>query len=67
MFAEFEVRHDQAIFFVTRLEPGTHELRFRFRCVFPGRYTVLSPSSELMYNPAIRGSGQSRIVVIEGS
>ncbi|MDF1663910.1 MAG: alpha-2-macroglobulin family protein, partial [Planctomycetota bacterium] len=59
VFAEFEARHDQGIFFLTDLKAGSHELRFKFKCKFAGRYRVRGARGELMYSPDINGASRS--------
>ncbi|MDF1662653.1 MAG: MG2 domain-containing protein [Planctomycetota bacterium] len=55
VFAKFEARHDQGLFFLTNLKAGTRQLRFRFKCKFAGRYRVSGARGELMYSPDING------------
>ncbi|MDF1667475.1 MAG: hypothetical protein P1V97_37385, partial [Planctomycetota bacterium] len=60
----FEARHDQGIFFLTELKAGAHQLRFKFKCKFAGRYRVRGARGELMYSPDINGCSESKRVRI---
>jgi hypothetical protein len=62
--AAFEERFDKAILFVSRMKAGGHLYRYRIRCDYPGKYSVLPPSAALMYNTNINGGGTSKIVEI---
>ncbi|MBL9088692.1 MAG: hypothetical protein JNM10_16255, partial [Planctomycetia bacterium] len=53
--AHAETRDDRAVFFVTRLAPGTHVFRHRVRAVHVGAFTALPASAELMYFPTVAG------------
>lgn len=56
-FARFEERTDKAIFFLRTLGREGRVLRYRMRCSFGGRFTVLPAWAGLMYNEEIYGSG----------
>ncbi len=52
-----ETRDDRTLFFVTRLEAGTHVFRHRVRAVHAGAFTALPASAELLYFPTVAGHG----------
>jgi len=52
-----ETRDDRTVFFVTRLEAGTHVFRHRVRAVHAGAFTALPASAELLYFPTVTGHG----------
>jgi hypothetical protein len=56
-FARFEERYEKAIFFLRSLDGTPRELRYRMRCSFAGKYTVLPAWAGLMYNEEIHGTG----------
>lgn len=55
VFAEFEARHGEGLFFLTELKEGPHQLRFQFECQLAGQFRLSPAHVELMYNPAIYG------------
>jgi hypothetical protein len=56
-FARFEERYEKAIFFLRSLDQAPRKLRYRMRCSFAGKFTVLPAWAGLMYNEEIYGTG----------
>ncbi len=56
-FARFEERFEKAIFFLRSLDGTPRTLRYRMRCSFAGKFTVLPAWAGLMYDEEIFGEG----------
>ncbi|GIW72698.1 MAG: hypothetical protein KatS3mg102_2240 [Planctomycetota bacterium] len=52
-FDRYEARDDRAVFFITELSPGTHELSYVARAVVPGSYRTLAAEAYGMYEPEV--------------
>lgn len=60
-----EYLDDRVAFYYDTLPAGTHDFAFRVRATFPGRFIQPAASAEMMYDGAIRGSGNgARIEVV---
>jgi uncharacterized protein YfaS (alpha-2-macroglobulin family) len=65
-WANVEHWDDRVLFFLYRIEPGEHVLRYRLRAEIPGHYHVLPARGFAMYTPEIWGrSGERRVIVTE--
>ena len=56
-FARFEDRYEKAIFFLRSLGPEPRVLKYRMRCSFAGKFTVLPAWAGLMYDEEVCGTG----------
>jgi uncharacterized protein YfaS (alpha-2-macroglobulin family) len=66
-FVYQELRDQHAAFFLTRLEEGVHEIKYRLRAETPGRFHALPTLGHAMYVPEIRCNGDEvRLVIKEG-
>ena len=60
-----EYLDDRVAFYYDTLPAGTHDFAFRVRATFPGRFIQPAASAEMMYDSAIRGTGNgARIEVV---
>ena len=62
-----ETHDDRALFFVTRLAPGTHVFRHRVVATHVGAFTALPAQAELMYFPDVLGNGAGESLEISKS
>jgi uncharacterized protein YfaS (alpha-2-macroglobulin family) len=56
---------DSVQYFYETLPPGTYRFAFRTRATVPGRFIQPAASAEMMYQQAVRGTGNGAEVVIE--
>jgi len=63
-FARFEERYEKAIFFLRSLGPEPRVLRYRMRCSFAGRFTVLPAWAGLMYDEEVCGTGEGSVACV---
>lgn len=56
-FVYQELRDQHCAFFITKLEQGVHEIRYKLRAETPGRFHALPTLAHAMYVPEIRGNG----------
>jgi uncharacterized protein YfaS (alpha-2-macroglobulin family) len=64
-FVYQELRDQHAAFFITRLEEGIHEIKYRLRAETPGRFHALPTLGHAMYVPEIRCNGDEIRVVVK--
>ncbi|HVJ82533.1 MAG TPA: MG2 domain-containing protein [Planctomycetia bacterium] len=59
-----EMRDQKVGFFVTYLNRGSYEIRYRLRAEIPGKFHALPTQAECMYAPLVKGNGPSAKMTI---
>ncbi len=54
-FERRELRDDRALFFASNLTPGTYQVAYTLRMLFPGTYRVLPATASELYFPEVWG------------
>lgn len=60
-----DVRDEKIVFFIDRLDPGTHTLFYTLRAELPGIYRVLPTRAEGMYEPEVHCTGGKSVMAIQ--
>ncbi len=57
--SNMELRDEKVVFFVTWLQQGTHEIRYKMRAEIPGKIHAMPAFAQAMYAPRLSGISDS--------